>query len=62
MSESELEVKVFTRKEVEEYKSIEKGIYLIIHNQVYDVTKFLEEASVPQKKFPIKYSKFDLWF
>lgn len=52
MSESELEVKVFTRKEVEEYKSLEKGIYLIIHNQVYDVTKFLEEVSGRQKKIP----------
>lgn len=43
---SEEEVKIFTRKQVEFYNNEENGYYLIIHNQVYDVSKFLEEVSI----------------
>lgn len=40
--------KEFTREEVAEYNNKEKGYYIIIHNQVYDVTKFLLEVCMHQ--------------
>ena len=34
----------YTRADVSQHKSVETGIWLIIGNSVYDVTKFLEEV------------------
>lgn len=42
---AEKALKEFTRKEIEEYNTKEKGYFMIIHNEVYDVTKFLAEVS-----------------
>jgi len=40
----EKEVKYYRLSEVEERNSF-KSTWIIIHNKVYDVTKFLEEVS-----------------
>jgi len=39
------ELKKFTLKEVKEHND-SKSTYFVIYDQVYDVTKFLEEVSI----------------
>ena len=41
--ESQSEVKVYRFEEVKEHKDV-KSAWIVIHNKVYDVTKFLEEV------------------
>ena len=36
--------KIYTSAEVAEHKDSKSGVWLIIHGNVYDVTKFLEEV------------------
>lgn len=36
--------KVFRMEEVKQHKDV-KSAWIVIHNKVYDVTKFLEEVS-----------------
>lgn len=38
------EIKLLTRKQVEEHKN-SKETWIIIHNNVYDVTEFLNEVN-----------------
>ncbi|KAI1850772.1 hypothetical protein JX265_004483 [Neoarthrinium moseri] len=35
--------KSLTKKEVSEYKTEDKGLYIIVDDGVYDVTKFIDE-------------------
>ena len=45
--EGEKASKLFSLKEVEEHNSsnkTEKSVWLVIHDQVFDVTKFLDEV------------------
>ncbi|KAF2436141.1 cytochrome b5 [Tothia fuscella] len=35
--------KSFAAKEVASHKSVEEGLWIIIDNEVYDVTKFIDE-------------------
>lgn len=35
--------KQLSTKEVAEHKSVEEGLWIIIDNEVYDVTKFIDE-------------------
>ena len=45
--EGEKASKLFSLKEVEEHNSSnksEKSVWLVIHDQVFDVTKFLDEV------------------
>ncbi|KAH8671029.1 cytochrome b5-like heme/steroid binding domain-containing protein [Xylariales sp. PMI_506] len=35
--------KSFTKSQVAEYKSEDKGLYIIVDDGVYDVTKFIDE-------------------
>ncbi len=41
--------KLFSLKEIEEHNSNnqgEKSVWLVIHDQVYDVSKFLDEVKI----------------
>lgn len=38
--------KLFTRAEVEKYAETSKDIWIIIHNNVYNVTPFLNEVAI----------------
>ena len=37
------EIKIYSLKEVEEHKH-DKDVWIVIHDRVYDVTKFLDEV------------------
>ena len=55
MAENE-ETKYFTLEEVEKHNE-KKSVWLLIHDSVYDVTKFLEEVCpqhCPQNTFLLK--------
>lgn len=45
-SSSTSTTKVFTVAQVAEHNSREAGIWIIIHDKVYDVTKFLVEVNI----------------
>lgn len=37
--------KIYTLAEVSEHKDSKSGVWMVIHGNVYDVSKFLEEVS-----------------
>ena len=39
------EVKIISSAEVAQHKDTGAGVWIIVHDKVYDVTKFLEEVS-----------------
>ena len=36
---------VYTWEEVAKHKSKQDGVWVVVHNEVYDVTKFLDDVS-----------------
>lgn len=54
--------KIYTSAEVAEHKDSKSGVWLTIHGNVYDVTKFLEEVCDDQNGLNILALLYNMCF
>lgn len=51
----------YTLSDVAKHKSKEKGIWIVLDNKVYDVTKFLDEVCCLIRIFGKKFYSSTFW-
>lgn len=54
--------KIYTSAEVAQHKDTKSGVWISIHGNVYDVTKFLEEVCVNDRRPKSLWKHFEVSF